>query len=331
MDVLIPKVFDPQTLPQLLSELDLSIDLDHVAIDFSRLRFSSPTAMLVAGSKLREWHTYRKECGYTSYHKGIDSKIPAHSYLMHIGFFDFIHINEGKNIGQAQGNGRYLPLTRVIRPNIDIRKDGLQKWYEVIQNESRRLAVIVAGTGEDCEQLRTFQYCIREIIRNVFEHANVDECYIFGQRWQNGAVEIAILDEGVGLAATLIEYNDQDFYFDVDREALREAIRPGISRTNKKSQAENIYDNSGFGLFVLTQLAASFGWFVLGSGSAQMTGHGSSRTISDLSLPGTFVGIRLTQFPHSFTSVLSDIISEGEYEALQAGIGVRASGMSKLG
>lgn len=54
MDISIPARFDRASIFRLLEELDATRDLDNVAIDFSRLRYSTPTAMLVAGSKLRE-------------------------------------------------------------------------------------------------------------------------------------------------------------------------------------------------------------------------------------------------------------------------------------
>ena len=326
MDILIPARFDRASILRLLEELDASRDLDNVAIDFGLLTYSTPTAMLVAGSKLRDWREYRQSCGYRSWHRGIDQSVQAHSYLMHLGFFDFVHIDEGRSIGAARGSTRYLPITKIVRPPVNLESEEISVWYDAILDVSRSLAAVVSGSGDDSEALRTYSYCIREIIRNVFEHAQVDECFICGQRWANGQVEIAIIDEGVGLRATLMP----DMDIPDDEVAIRMAVRPGVSRTEHLLEDENTYGNSGFGLFVLTELAANFGWFVFGSGSAQMTGQRHVRRIDSTSFHGTYFGLRLTVVPHSFSGVLEDIIQCGEIEAGTSGVGRRASGMSRL-
>jgi anti-sigma regulatory factor (Ser/Thr protein kinase) len=328
MDILIPAVFDRGSILRLLEDLDATRDRDNVTIDFRKLKYSMPTGMLVAGSKLRKWREYRRSCGYKSWCRGIDESIQVHSYLMHLGFFDFIHIDQGKQVGEAKGSVRYLPISTIKRPSINIKKDGLEAWYDAIMSVSRSLAAVLAGSADDTEELRTYTYCIREVIRNVFEHAQVDECFICGQRWADGRVEIAIVDEGIGLAGTLTPESD----FPDDEAALLLAVRPGVSRTGLVSaNGPNTYDNSGFGLFVLTELAASFGWFVLGSGSSQMTGLKQKRDVDQTSFQGTYFGMHFTSSPRSFDGVLDDIIQVGENEAGVSGANRHASGMSRLG
>lgn len=326
MDVLIPTKLDHDTLDDLFVQLDAARDLDNVRVDFSRLGYSRPTAMLVAGSKLREWIDYRNSCGYESNRYGIDQGVDAHSYLMHLGFFDFVHMDEGNRIGQARGSLRYLPITRIKRPDVDINNAGVEPWYAEIEQEARRIGGVLAGSYDDSQELRTYTYSVREIIRNVFEHSQVDECFVCGQRWYSGQVEIAIIDEGVGIGRTLADSHQVEF----DEDALRLAVQPGISRTSGFSTRENIYDNSGFGLYVLSELAASFGWFALGSGSARLVGYKNARKIEPSSFRGTFFGMRLHNIPRDFASVLKDIIDVGEDEARVAGTHVRASGRSRF-
>jgi hypothetical protein len=95
------------------------------------------------------------------------------------------------------------------------------------------------------------------------------------------------------------------------------------------SEEENIYGNSGFGLFVLSELGSSFGWFCLGSGMKKLTCVKQNHTTVDLPYDGTFVGIHLNSSPLSFSGVLSDIISIGEEEAKQEGRNSAASEISK--
>lgn len=326
MEVLMPTKFDRDTLGHLFQSLDNTRDIDDVNINFSKLRYSFPTAMLVAGSKLRDWVDYRSICGYESTRSGINSDIRAHSYLMHMGFFDFIYMDEGNRVGEAKGSSNYLPITRIQRPSIDAIKSGVDRWYAAVEEEARKLAGVLCNSYNDCQALRTYTYSIREIIRNVFEHSHADECFICGQRWMNGKVEIALIDEGIGISKSLSESYPIMF----DEEALSLATQAGISRTSSKDSQQNIYDNSGFGLYILSQFAASFGWFILGSGSAQLIGHEQNRIHEPSSFQGTFFGMQLQHTPRDFASVLNDIIESGEEEAKAAGIATKASGRSRL-
>jgi len=326
MNVTFPYKLEYNTTQEILDNLDNSLDVVGVTVDFSRLRFSTPTAMLVVGSKLRRWIEYRRVRGFGSWYTGISVSVKAHSYLMHLGFFDFIHSDEGKNVGEARGSENYLPIKRITRPNIDVHQTGVRRWYNVIEAEARQVAAVLVGSHDDTEELRTYTYCIREIIRNVFEHSEAEECYIVGQRWSNGHVEIALVDEGIGICNTL---RDSEWSRS-DAETLLMATQAGVSRTSQLHADQNIYDNSGFGLFVLTQLAASFGWFALGSGTAQLVGYKQDRFQVKSSFSGTYFGMKLFSPPQDFAAVLDDIIEAGEQEAKVAGINAKASGQSKL-
>lgn len=326
MNVIFPYKLEYNTTQDVLDALDASTDAVEVDVDFSHLRFSVPTAMLVTGSKLRGWLEYRRQRGYETWYTGIDSGINAHSYLMHLGFFDFIYSDQGNQVGQARGSARYLPIKRIARPKIDVPQIGVRRWYDEIQAEARQVAAVLVGSHDDTEELRTYTYCVREIIRNVFEHSEADECYIVGQRWNNGHVEIALVDEGIGICNTLKDPKVPRS----DAETLVLATQAGVSRTTQLRADQNIYDNSGFGLFVLTQLAASFGWFALGSGTAQLVGHKQDRFQVRSSFSGTYFGMRLFSPPQNFGAVLADIIEAGELEAKVAGINAKASGQSRL-
>ncbi|WP_236901342.1 ATP-binding protein [Cupriavidus necator] len=310
----------------MFAELDSTRDHPEVSVDFAPLQFSMPTGMLALGSKLREWVAYRKQSNLSSYALGISDAKQAHSYLMHLGFFHFIGLEAGRDVGEARGSRSYVPITRIVRPDIDIGRQGLEDWYTAIEVEARRVGGVLAGSFDDSQPLRTYTYSIREVIRNVFEHSQAAECYICGQRWNNGQVEIAILDEGIGIARTLLESHRVA----TDAEALQLAVRPGVSRTSNYDRAQNIYDNSGFGLYVMSELAANFGWFALGSGDSLLFGYQQQRTVSDASFRGTFFGMKFLSTPADIRSVLDDIISAGEEDAQQAGIRVRASGRSRI-
>lgn len=324
--IFFPERFDRDTLAPFFDQLELHQDTPDVCIDCSTLRYSFPTAMLVAGSKLRKWIINRQKKRLNTTKSGHNSSNNVHSYLMHLGFFDFIMMGGGNQVGQARGSSAYLPITRIVKPAYDANSQELQIWYDKIMSSVRGLARVVSGTVEDTEENRLYNYALREIIRNVFEHSEATECYVCGQRWWNGKVEIAVIDEGVGIANSL----KRSHRIPSDNEALSMAIKQGVSSTSNIDQAQNIYDNSGFGLYVLSQLASSFGWYVLGSGTARLVGHGKNVSQATLNFSGTYFGMQLQRPPQQFSQLLDDIISSGEEEAEASGISKKASGMSKL-
>lgn len=219
-----------------------------------------------------------------------------------------------------------MPITRIEKPDFNSGTQTTQEWYEKIMSTVRGLARVVSGTSSDTEENRLYNYALREIIRNVFEHSGATECYVCGQRWWDGKVEIAVIDEGIGIAQSL----RKSFELDNDIDALNMAIKPGVSSTSNIHESENIYDNSGFGLYVLSQLASSFGWYVLGSGASRLIGYQKTKVEESLNFKGTYFGMQLTRSPSQFSGILKDIIQAGEEEAEASGITKKASGMSKL-
>jgi hypothetical protein len=120
-------------------------------------------------------------------------------------------------------------------------------------------------------------YCFTEIIRNVFEHADVDGCIIMGQKYASHVVEIAVLDVGRGIYASL-----REGYPNLERaRALMRAVEPGISLT--RSVARKGSDlNAGFGLYVLSELGRRHGEFKLWSGDYLLTVSRTARRTAPL-------------------------------------------------
>ncbi|WP_282109214.1 ATP-binding protein [Shewanella algicola] len=321
-----PSHFGRDTLNSFFKQLEENLNAPEIIVDCTTLNYSYPSGMLVAGSKIRKWIKHRRENGLITKKKGYDSDKKVHGYLRHLGFFDFIGMGEGNVVGEASGSMTYLPITKIEKPIIDLQVQDVKEWYDEIISQTRRFATLLSGTNEYTEENKLYHYALREIVRNVFEHSLADECYLCGQRWADGRVEVAVIDEGVGISASL----KRSFEVESEIDALRKAIKPGVSSTTKIAEADNIYDNSGFGLYVLEQLVSSFGWFMLGSGSAKIVSEGKAMREQALNFDGTYIGLRLNSAPRQFSGILDDIISQGEHEAEVSGIKTTASGMSKF-
>ena len=327
MNIQMPIHLIPEALSDLERDLAQSVSAPEANLDFSTLSYSYPLGMLVAGSMVRRWAIDRKNRGLRTTKSGISGNCNAHSYLMHLGFFDFVGMSGvGSEVGVARGNTRYVPIRIIERSELE---PGITESNETLVDRIRftadGIANVLAGAGASTEGRTTFSYSVREVLRNTFEHAETDRCVVCGQRWANGQAEIAFVDEGVGVMASLNTAHSFE-----ENDVLHQAIKPGVSRAQYLDEAENTHDNSGFGLYVLSELGNSFGWFCLGSGTRKLMVQGHSKTQENMRFPGTYVGLHLNSTPRNFSGVLNDIIEAGEAEAQQEGREKSASKLSKM-
>ncbi|WP_341217972.1 ATP-binding protein [Neptunomonas phycophila] len=325
MEVKLPNSFKPESLTLLEKRLKESQLVNDVNVDFSSLYWSYPMAMLVAGSYFRRWIKVRRDNDLKTTYRGISKSRNAHTYLMHLGFFDYIGIKDiGNKVGSANGNTRYLPIRKISLEELNnsIAETG-EKLIDAINFVAGSMARVLSG-DDISETNKAFSYSIREIIRNALEHSGSDCCYICAQKWANGQSEIAIVDEGCGIYSSLSQA-----YSIGEKDALKHSLKPGVTRTEFLSEEENVYNNSGFGLYVLSEMGSSFGWFCIGSGTQKLIFEKQEDTVSSLDFSGTFVGVHLNSHPKSFQGVLSDIIQVGEVESEKEGRHSSASELSK--
>jgi hypothetical protein len=320
----IPKDLNYLSVSQFTLELKHLSEVDILTIDFSDLKYSRPLAMLMLGTSIRQIVISRKIKGLRTACFGINNKIAAHSYLDHVGFFDFMGLSNKNKIGAAQGNDSYIPIRCIKREQFETKGRDSKRIRDEILTYSNDLAQILAGQFEDYEAKRTLAYAFKETIRNVFEHAEAHFCFLAGQRWADGTVEVAVIDEGRGILASLSE----TYSIANDGDALLEAIKPGVSRMAGKEPNEN--ENSGFGLYVLSEIGKNFGRFILGSGNSalRMTAENPSKR-DEISHKGTFVGLRLQSVPNNFAQVLDEIVLAGENTIGENGKPRKASPSSK--
>lgn len=325
MEVTMPASFKPDELALLEKRLRDSQLIDNVNVNFSSLIWSYPMAMLVAGSYLRRWIKVRRDNDLKTTYSGVSKKINAHTYLMHLGFFDYVGIKDvGSKVGEAGGSARYLPIREISLKvlNKSIEETG-EKLIDAISFVAGSMARVLSG-DDLSETNKVFSYSIREIIRNALEHSGAECCYICAQKWANGQSEIAIIDEGCGIYGSLSQVYEVD-----ENDALGYALKPGVTRTKFLSEEENLHKNSGFGLFVLSEIGSSFGWFCIGSGRQKLILERKETTMSGLDFSGTFVGVHFRSHPKSFQGVLIDIIQAGEEESEKEGRHSIASALSK--
>jgi len=140
------------------------------------------------------------------------------------------------------------------------------------------------------------EFVLREIIRNVAEHSKASQLGFCAQYWSyRNLVELAILDTGIGFAASLSEnpYLDKNMS---DRDALNYALLPGISGKMYKGKLKDPYDvweNSGFGLYMASEICRNGGSFFVCTNTAGAIFRKTSKEYLRLRLPCTAIRLRL--------------------------------------
>jgi hypothetical protein len=297
-----------------ISFLEEHLDEPEIVLDYGPVRYAYPFGALVLSEEIKRITKVRHDLGLETKYCNYDENNGCHSYLAHIGFFKHHGIAQGRKPGEAKGSSVYVPFRDISLPVLrhisESRGIGVN---DVIDQEARRLAQIVLQLG-DSVRGHPVAYCFREIIRNVFEHAETSTCSVCAQKWYKGDLEIAVIDRGRGIFASLSER----YKIESHTAALREAIKPGVSRVENKPETEDVWHNSGYGLYVLSELASRTGHFILCSGDTGLFCQGSEKLDKKYPFFGTAVKLKMTRpRGENINDMIGTIIEEGERTAPQ--------------
>ena len=284
----VPGSLELDTAPLFCKSLQSCGLHDEYVLDFAKTRTVSPFGMLLVSTEIQR---------YATEHPGakITCANYAHmTYAGHMGFFKAFGLDFGKSPGQAFGSSNYIPLT-IFRTEQLIR-DAAMSGHEVgdeVESQSKRLAETLIGqdTGDAFE---TLSYSIRELIRNVVEHAQTDRLGICSQYWPSkGRAEVAIVDRGIGLKQSLESNPHIDA--STDKQAINYALMPAVSgkafKGASRRSSRGPWANSGFGLYMTSRICRNGGNFFIATGDTGMlltTGKGGKRYFG-ASLQGTAV------------------------------------------
>jgi hypothetical protein len=302
-------------------------------LDFSPLKFARPLGTLLLASELRQFFS-TQERSFTA--TGIDAGgRAAHSYLAHVGFFKGIGLPIGNRPGEATGSSTYVPirvLTRLeleaaARASLSLESDRA-RFGVAIQQEASKLAALVTGDRRPLVNSQ-ITYCLREVIRNVFEHGRTNQCTVQAQLMTDGYVEVAISDRGCGILTSLsgrLGVSD-------DTGALQAAVQPGVSGAPVDDDDGEGWANSGYGLYVLSEIGKRYGSFALFSGSSVLRtdGDGAAASTTTHRIAGTAVGLKFRQLKKGrFDAELREIVRAGERLAAEQGRHTKASMSTRL-
>ena len=283
--------------------------------DFSKVHNCDPFPMLVVSSSIRQKRNESdvKKCVAINCDNG---------YAEHMRFYTAIGIKHGKGFDENYGNQRYLPITKLdIKALREQGAANLERIQEVIVSKSNLMAKLLSQGNTSYK--KWLSYAVTEIMRNIPEHSNAKEIWYCAQYWPSfDLVELAILDEGIGIKESLLSNIAYESLISTDKEALKYALKPGISRTFVPGRSNTSIDewaNSGYGLYMVSRTCAALGGsFIILSGDAAMKvdEDGVKEYPENCHLKGTAIQIRvrLSQMI-KYEEVVQKILSEGEKEA----------------
>lgn len=239
-----------------------------LCFDFTNLKFATPYGMLFLAQSIREFR--RKHPNAEKDFEVIENNRTQWEpcrYMRHVGFFRDAGFDFGKEVGEAWGSARYIPITEISFQELH---DPYKESHELLEQEAEKLAKLLAPDEQTIEYRRVLQYVIFEALRNAMEHSDADCVRICGQRWHNGRAEIAILDAGIGVLESLTD-NTLHNELNSERDALRKAVEEGVSRSLiSKKNTRTDWDNSGYGLYMLKKICKKSGSLLLVSNGATL-------------------------------------------------------------
>jgi anti-sigma regulatory factor (Ser/Thr protein kinase) len=303
-----PNLTEDEVIPFLM-ELEKARDAHELSVKFGSIIFGEPYGTMLLGQGIKNVVEYRKASGNrTLVADAASIEIPATlgiSYLAHIGFFKYLGLNFGKSPNEAPGSTTYLPITVISREEL-VPTNEKKVFQDVIEEKSDALSKLVFT--DDMQQIM-LGYCLREVIRNVFEHANADSCTLMAQKWEHRC-EIAIMDFGRGIQQSLAESLPPM----TAKDSILEAIKPGVSRIVDNAN-ESAWANSGFGLFVISELGRRYGEFSIASSMIATKFSPTTATFTPYPYTGTCVKLRIdTKDADYFPNILLSIVKDGEIE-----------------
>ncbi len=287
--ITLPKNLDLTSSIHFTNQL-FSIEKDEYYIfDFRQVSHVEPFGLLIVSDSIDRFRIEHASALFTAEH------FEHLTYAGHMGFFKAFGLQFGKMPGEASGSSSYLPITIVSSDTI--RRLAANKYKEigdVVDEHAARLASMLlqerGGVLFD-----TVQFCLREVSRNIVEHSESDRFSYCAQYWnKNKTVQIAIVDRGIGLSASLRQ--NQKLPISSDKDAVQLALMPGVSRVGILPQSKADHDpwaNSGFGLYMTSRICREGGRFTALSGTAAIELSRELKTVHIGKYAGTALALEI--------------------------------------
>ncbi|WP_249598697.1 hypothetical protein [Peribacillus frigoritolerans] len=186
---------------------------------------------------------------------------------------------------QVVNSKNFIPI---IKTDFSSITQALHEQDE-INTISKRMARVLSKENKNLYDYTYF--CINEILRNVLEHSGKKEIWYCAQYWPTTIggklIEVCIMDEGMGIHTSLInELGDEE------ENILKFSLVPGCSSKPTTHYIESA-PNSGFGLFMTSEIGKDNGEFIIASNSDLLHAAGPMEEYLECYSAGTVICLRL--------------------------------------
>lgn len=290
MRVPFPPTFDLENAIRFAAQLQALPHSEECQFDFSTMTCAEPLGLLYGAQAIRRFLDARR--GDTKFTAVRFHENDCHGYCAHVGFFRTLGLDWGKRPGAPPGSSRYIPITELEIAEIHGR--ALDEGYsakEYLKRKSQALAQVLTQTKSG-DLVEALSYSFREMLWNALEHSEAPKVSYVAQYWPaKGRVTFAVLDEGIGLRASLAP--NSGLRIRDDRDAIRYAILPGVSGKAFAGSRINRWDDKGLGLFMTCTLARAAGRFLMVSGTEGLRWDPARKRYFGSDLPGTALEVTL--------------------------------------
>lgn len=156
-----------------------------------------------------------------------------------------------------------------VKSLINESNEKMEYVGETLERISKELLVeLFSDMNISIKYRRFYAYIMREIMRNIPEHSEAERFTLMMYKNEN-EIGIYVVDNGITIKKSL-DTNPKYNIYD-DKSSIMFAIKPGITRSYKKDYLrDEVWQNSGFGLYMVSSLMKSLGYFEISSGTGRL-------------------------------------------------------------
>jgi len=257
--------------------------------DFEKLKRIDPFSLLYLSSELRTLKLDNPESEF------IAKNFQHCTYAAHMGFFQAFGLDYGKFPGEAKNNNRYIPIRLFNVPQIkESARDLMIHNGEILEGYAKEISEVLTQ-NYDKDLTEILRYCLREALRNIVEHSNSNKFGFCAQYLPSlNVVSFAVLDRGIGIKKSLED--NPKLKLESDLDAIRESLKPGVSGkvySGQKRKPKGDWANSGYGLYMTSNICKKGGSFFIASGNKGVYLSSNDEKLLDLHINGTSLNLTI--------------------------------------
>ncbi|PRP50908.1 hypothetical protein C7B63_10905 [Bacillus halotolerans] len=246
----------------------------------------------------------------------------AISYGETMGIFQKLGLSSARSFSEGTN---YIAPTKVVISelfaSLDEQDESIETYYDEISTKIVRKVLRNLAFQADEAVKDLFEFVLREIVRNIFDHSQTPHYYYGSQTYPaTNSVEVVIADVGLGLLNT-VPFNVEETWFDnpSDEDAIRKAIIPGLSAFSNHAYAPEDYKNSGYGLALVKRIIEKTdGVFSIASGKKTITYNSLGEFVEDCDLKGTLIRMRINLNNLNLVN-FDEVLEDARKEAVSKG------------